>query len=408
MGEKKDTSLIAKKEKRRFALLVAGITVIWLGIYSIGSERIETVQTNTKIRRAATAAISTNEYGGLYEELRKNSILERNTIKNESSQCPDIIALTYASHGGRDDRFCRSLESAIRNGVDLQVLGWGIKWEGLSQKLGAALDAVRALPSECVVLFTDAYDVLFTQSPKEMRRKFEALNKPLIFSGECGCWPQVQRDNGRTCRDKYPLSPTPFRYLNSGSWMGRAGVAAEFLARLVKDAGLGSSSAFHKLNDQELAAELYFSGEFGTDRLGLDHYATLFMPMHAVNDKTMVPNCDPRHHLTPTGNGIFINTLTKSTPAVYHFNGGGKKHHLPMEAQMWWKHCSDANTPELQAAVESTKLQFHKNRLPFAQVCPNHLQLTRLSPSKERHCYLQPSIHQGYSLSSSSLRREEE
>ena len=56
-----------------------------------------------------------------------------------------IVALTYASHPGRDDRFCRSLESAIRNGLDLRVLGWGVKWEGLSQKLGAALRAVEEL-----------------------------------------------------------------------------------------------------------------------------------------------------------------------------------------------------------------------------------------------------------------------
>ena len=47
----------------------------------------------------------------------------------------------------------------MRNNVDLRVLGWGVKWEGLSQKLGAALAAVEALPPDCVVMFTDAYDV---------------------------------------------------------------------------------------------------------------------------------------------------------------------------------------------------------------------------------------------------------
>ena len=161
-----------------------------------------------------------------------------------------------------------------RNGVDLRVLGWGVKWEGLSQKLAAALAAVDALPADCVVLFTDAYDVLFAASGARMRRDFLALDQPLVFAGECGCWPQVQRDRGKTCRDLYPKSPTPYRYLNSGAWMGRAGVAARFLRRLVDTAG-AEGAAFHKLNDQELAAELYFSGEFGPE-LGLDHYARLF------------------------------------------------------------------------------------------------------------------------------------
>ena len=50
------------------------------------------------------------------------------------------------------------LNCKIVEGGFWQVLGWGTPWEGLSQKLGAALDAVAALPPDCVVLFTDAYD----------------------------------------------------------------------------------------------------------------------------------------------------------------------------------------------------------------------------------------------------------
>lgn len=33
------------------------------------------------------------------------------------------------------DRFCRSLESALRHDVPLRVLGWGVPWEGLAQKV---------------------------------------------------------------------------------------------------------------------------------------------------------------------------------------------------------------------------------------------------------------------------------
>ena len=34
-----------------------------------------------------------------------------------------IHAVTYASHRGKDDRFCRAIESAIRNSIDLTILG---------------------------------------------------------------------------------------------------------------------------------------------------------------------------------------------------------------------------------------------------------------------------------------------
>jgi len=142
-------------------------------------------------------------------------------------------------------------------------------------------------------MFTDAYDVLYTETSRVMRLKFDALGAPLLFSGECGCWPQVTYDKGATCRDKYPHSPTPYRYLNSGSWMGRAGVAARFLRTIVDEASRGKSGAsFHKLNDQELASDLYFRGTFGPE-LRLDHFAQLFQAMHAVRDKSAVPDCDP-------------------------------------------------------------------------------------------------------------------
>ena len=155
--------------------------------------------------------------------------------------------------------------------------------------------------------------------------------------------PRSRGIEARTCRDEYPPSPTPYRYLNSGSWAGKASVAAKFLRAI----GAGSTTAdFHKLNDQELASELYLRRGF--PGLQLDHHAKLFQAMHAINDDTLVPNCDPRPHLREV-DGVWRNTLTGSTPAVFHFNGGGKRHHLPMEARTWWKRCRTAQTVDALA-----------------------------------------------------------
>jgi hypothetical protein len=319
--------------------------------------------------------------GGLFAKLREAPGEPRATARPTPPRRPaprndscanGVVALTYASHRGRDDRFCRSLESAIRNGLDLRVLGWGVKWEGLSQKLGAALEAVEALPADCPVVFTDAYDVLFARGGESMRRAFDAIGKPLVFSAECGCWPQVTRDKGRTCRDKYPKSPTPYRYLNSGSWAGRASVAARFLRAI--GAGGTDPLAFHRLNDQELASELYMAGGF--PGLALDHGATLFQAMHAVKDTTLVPDCDPRPDLVEE-RGSWINKRTGSAPAVFHFNGGGKRHHLAMEARTWWKRCENAQALAALARVEATELLFNGRRQTFGAICPGHLAQAR-------------------------------
>ena len=240
--------------------------------------------------------------------------------------------------------------------MPLRVLGWGVPWEGLSQKLTAALTAVRALPSDCVVTFTDAYDVLYTEELAAVRRKFDALQArapaPLVFSGECGCWPQVTRDKGVTCRDKYPASPTPYRYLNSGGWIGYAGAAAEFLQALVDAGGGAKGKAFHKLNDQELASDMYMTGAHD---ITLDHYNTIFQAMHAIHDSTAVPNCDPWPHMREE-DGVWHNDETRSRPAIYHFNGGGKAHHLSMEARTWWK--TKARRAPRRRTARSTR-RFH-------------------------------------------------
>lgn len=46
---------------------------------------------------------------------------------------------------------------------------------------------MSALPADCVVLFTDGFDVLFLDSLKAIRQSFTDMNVPLLFSGECAC-----------------------------------------------------------------------------------------------------------------------------------------------------------------------------------------------------------------------------
>ena len=361
---------------------VSALVAIGVGLWCFMHYQFALTQQAHRAARAPEPVIApepvAHHSSGLFAKLNEKKTVVTPTkppapkpIKRNDTRAHGIVALTYASHPGRDDRFCRSLESAIRNGLDLRVLGWGVKWEGLSQKLGAALRAVEELPGDCPVVFTDAYDVLFTQGESAMRKAFDDIKADLVFSAECGCWPQVQRDRGRTCRDAYPPSPTPYRYLNSGSWAGKASVAAKFLRAI----GAGSTSQeFHKLNDQELASELYL--QRGFPGLQLDHHAKLFQAMHSINDDTLVPNCDPRPHLREI-DGVWRNTLTGSTPAVFHFNGGGKRHHLPMEARTWWKRCRTAQMPDALDKVAATKLLFNGVRRSFGDVCPGHLSKAR-------------------------------
>lgn len=303
-------------------------------------------------------------------ELRKK--LKLKPPKIEGPEPPKFHAVTYATHGGRDDRFCRSVESAIRHNYDLTILGWGEKWRGLSQKLMAAEAFASSVDKDDIMLFTDAYDVLFAERSEAVRREFEAMKTPILFSGECGCWPHAMENRGRACFETYPKAPTPYRYLNSGTWIGRASNASAMLREVIKEAG----SNFRNANDQKLVADFYIAGRFG---IKLDFYNKIFQSMHMTLDPPL-PHCDPTRDLQITIDGRFYNKLTKSRPAIFHFNGGGKKVHLQMEAAIWYKH-EEFNSPEVAQTLRSTLVNTPTatdkgQQTRFDMLCPGYLKST--------------------------------
>ena len=322
-----------------------------------------------------------------------NNLNNLDSIPSENAPIR-IHAVTYASHGGRDDRFCRAVESAIRHDIDLVILGWGVKWIGLSQKLEAAHSYVKALPSSDIILFTDAFDVLFTEKLSNINEKFITLsnktNSKIIFSAECGCWPHVMEDKN-ICLIKYPKSPTPYRYLNSGTWIGYAENSEIMLREIIKEAG----SDFKNANDQKLVADMYINHKYG---IKLDFYSEIFQSMHMTLDPPL-SHCNPiddiilintgenintgekagekteigvkmtetgekitntGKKITETGVKRYKNKLTNSYPSILHFNGGGKLHHIKMDNDMWYQ------SPQYNTNEIIEKLKSHLITVPTA------------------------------------------
>lgn len=258
--------------------------------------------------------------------------------KSSDNLCKDgIVALTYATHGGKDDRFCRAVASAIQHRVPLRILGWGEKWRGLTQKLEGSLEALRVLDEGCIVVFTDAYDVLYSDNLAGIKEKFESMGEPVLFAGECGCWPQITRDKGRgkVCLVDYPKSPTPYKYLNSGQWIAKKERALEIMEALMSEAKFYAEKynvPVSKINDQEMVSDMYMNGRFGIE---LDHRNNIFQAMHATHARPL-EECDPWPEMV-NRDGVWENEKYGTKPSIFHFNGGGKIHHLEMERRMWYK-----------------------------------------------------------------------
>ena len=137
------------------------------------------------------------------------------------------------------------------------------------------------------------------------------------------------------CLRDYPSSPTPYKYLNSGQWIAPAEKALEIFEALIGEAHVYAERynvPVSKINDQEMVSDMYMKGRFG---INLDHTNAIFQAMHATHDRPL-EECDPWPEMV-NNKGVWENKVYGTSPSIFHFNGGGKIHHLQMEGQMWYK-----------------------------------------------------------------------
>ena len=115
-------------------------------------------------------------------------------------------------------------ERVQKNGETIHVLGGQenrqIGWEG-HQNFGVKLREVSDflknpdLKPDDIILFTDAYDVVYCGTQKEIIEKYMKFDCPIVFGAEKQCNPDPKR------APEYAFTSTEFPYLNSGMFIGR-------------------------------------------------------------------------------------------------------------------------------------------------------------------------------------------
>jgi hypothetical protein len=274
-----------------------------------------------------------------------------------------LHVLTYATKA--TPMLCDALLVALVHHIPLTLIGYGDEYRGNFQKLTGARRVVAALPPDALVLFADAYDVLYTAGADALRAGYEALRVPpdrVLFMGERGCWPDADMGpvGHRFCSEEYPTSPTPYRYVNNGVWMGHAAAAFRLLTVL--------SAYTPGLDDQHVTGHLFVDRH---DWFELDRYAQLFQSMHGSADDVTATFADGGAG-GGAGTAMARNTLTNSTPTVLHFNGGAKG-----QFQRYRDHLlSRAPCLPVGASIATPD-----GELPFSDICPRH----RL-PGLKREC----------------------
>lgn len=145
-------------------------------------------------------------------------------------------------------------------------IGWNAKGN-FGVKIKEVRDFIMRpeIKSNDIVLFTDAYDVIYGGNLREIRQRYEAMIKPIIFGCETECNPDP------TLKNQYKNTNEDFSFLNSGMFIGKVYALRQLMDGYEYD---------DKHDDQ-----LYWTKHFlnKPEIIGLDYRNELFLNTYKVD-----------------------------------------------------------------------------------------------------------------------------
>lgn len=199
----------------------------------------------------------------------------------------------------------KRLETSLRRfGYPYRILGLGETWyggddilhnPGAGQKvniLRKELEAIVNREENPIILFLDGYDTIVLQPANQLVKVFEDSKQKIIFGAEKVCWPD------RGLARQYPKVDSPWKYLNSGQFIGHA----EDLLKLMND-GIDDAD-----DDQLYYTKKFLEGEHG---IALDHECRIFQCLQGSEADVRLDHGYAQLH----------NNVHGSMPFVAHGNG---------------------------------------------------------------------------------------
>ncbi|MXN64270.1 hypothetical protein GR183_05090 [Stappia sp. GBMRC 2046] len=195
----------------------------------------------------------------------------------------------------------RLMRSCRHHAIPLEVIGEGRPYPGHGAKIEYVIEYLSAQDPDEVVMYVDGYDVVLLANSEEIERKFREFGHPFVFSTEQNC----NVNGGLFARFpvwfRYPKGKRPYRFINAGTFIGKAGYMRDLLQRL--DAALAPS-------DQTVINQYYVHHPA---ELALDHDHEIFT---CTAGRTGLEDEDYR-----VENGRLLNVVTNTFPCVLHCPG---------------------------------------------------------------------------------------
>ena len=214
----------------------------------------------------------------------------------------DVHAITV----GTDESKCSKLyESASYSNIEFTNIGKDVIWhggemekgKGGGQKINLLREHLKTLPNDDVVLFCDAYDVFLNSKIEEFAARYLGFKKKVVFAAESSCWPD---DTLAASMEELILSQfggydTPYKYLNSGIFMGRVSELKRIVGTKIKNDG----------DDQ-----LYYQKKWLSEKYDM-----------IIDTDNYMFQCHEQE-VRKGDNGMLYNPRTQCFNLCYHGNGG--------------------------------------------------------------------------------------
>jgi hypothetical protein len=221
-------------------------------------------------------------------------------LKNRLKDVATDTRLVVVTMSDRDLVDNELVESCRRHDTPLVVLRRDGPWVANALKIGMLhrhLSTAEYGPGD-VILVVDAFDVVIEAGPDALLAAFAAFDADVVFSAEANFY----------FRDKpvrpfywkhYPRGATPYNYLNSGTFIGRAEALRDLLQAMLARYGVDPDDdrGLRRIDsDQTLYSRFYVDLHFGAagPSVALDHRQELFA---CAGGRMFVTDSVPPHRL---------------------------------------------------------------------------------------------------------------
>lgn len=174
-------------------------------------------------------------------------------------------------------------ESAKRNNIKIEILGWGKKWGGFIWRFKLMKDRLRQLPKKDIVMFFDAYDIIFMKNEKEIEKIFLEYGNKILFGSYCGANLEKYVSKKVFNAGNLPKKSTCYDSLNAGCYIGYA----ENLYNLLNNICEVYDCLDKKLDDQKIMTQFYKENHKKYD-IQLDHQTKLVYNFESNSSKSYI------------------------------------------------------------------------------------------------------------------------